>query len=232
MRWSVTEIFKDLVVPYLPEIQSVAIVGGSPRDPEVQWLRSAQPSCQFHYFGVAELTDVRVITLDLNETTWTPEVEDFAHSIDLVHCAHVLEHVWDVRTACENLLNLLRPDGLAWINCPASSMAHGSPAYYSAGYQPELLTQLLEQAGATTVSSGRVGSPRSYFYEHTLRRWPDQSEFESPLLHMSSGRGGKLRGAARWAKYFPERLAAQCISKAPGDDPRTATQTYVLSQQA
>lgn len=231
MRWYITQIFQNLLMPNLRQISSVAVVGGTPTDPEIQWLKTIHPNCQFHFFGVAQIPDIRVINLDLNNASVTAEVGAIAKTFDLVHCAHVLEHVWDVRTSCINLLNLSKPGGLVWVNCPASSMAHGSPDYYSAGYQPELIVRLLEQAGATTLASGRVGSSRSYFYEHTLRRWPDEFEFDRPLIHMSSGRGGKVRSTLRWIKYFPQRLAAQLLSKYPTDDPMTATQTYVLSQK-
>ena len=223
MRWLVTEEFQRLVHTELPSLQRVAVVGGSSADPEIQWLKSVRPDIEFEYFGIGASGEAHFTFCDLNEP-WADENRTF----DLVHCAQVLEHTWNLQQALRNIIGLAKPDGLVWLNCPASCHAHGSPEYFSAGYQPELIVTLARAIGVSVVHSQRLGSRRAYFYELLLRRWPDRDEYELPALRMTPGRGGRMRAALRWAKYLPGRLAAQLVSGAPSDDVGFATQTVVL----
>jgi hypothetical protein len=223
MRWIAVDRFARLIERRGQHVSRVAVVGGSQRDPEVEWVRRQFRDCAVQFFGIdqGDINPAQFTHLDLNEPY------SAGNTYDLVHCAHVLEHLWNVQQAIATLVKLCSPGGLIWVNCPASSYAHGSPDYYSAGYQPELIQRLAILEGAQLVESGTIGSSRSYFYEHTLRRWPDRREYESPLLHMSRGRGGPLRAAGRWARYFPQRLLAATRSGAVSSSPETATQTYV-----
>lgn len=223
MRWLVTEQFQALIASQKNEIRCVAVVGGGSGDPEVAWMIRDYPDVSFHYFGVAAAGDLPFTFLDLNQAESAPLAQ-----FDLVHCAQVLEHVWDVKQAIANLSRLARPGGLIWLNCPASCLPHGSPYYFAAGYQPEMLTALGELSGCSALHTQRVGSPRAYFYEHMLRRWPSRAEYESPLRRMSEGRAGAIRAAARWMKYLPGRVMAALLSGEPSDDQSYATQTIVL----
>ena len=78
------------------------------------------------------------------------------------------------------------------------------------------------------ISSGRIGSDRGYFYEHTLRRWPDQNEYQAPIRCMTKGHGSRLFAVLRWLKYLPQRLRASAHSAEVTDGMQTATQTFVL----
>lgn len=221
MRWIATEKFIHEVQNIQGEIRRIAVVGGSQHDLEVDFLMRTYPSVEIDFFGVENPGDVAFKYLDLNEPYSCGE------SYDLVQCAHVLEHIWDVKQGIMNLMSLVRPGGLVWINCPASSQAHGSPHYFSAGYQPKLISNLAESAGALVLSSGQFGSRRSYFYEHAIFRWPSQKELENPLLNMTDGRGGKIRALLRWIKYLPQRVIAAFYSSEISHDPKFATQTFV-----
>lgn len=146
-------------------------------------------------------------------------------------CAHVLEHVWDVKVALENISNLCKADGYVWLNVPSSTIAHGSPEYYSAGYQPDLLFKLLEPHGFELVDAGILGSHREYIYHHLFNRWPDESEHDFPLIYGPGGRGGIVRAVLRWVKYFPQRLIALFFSSKTIHDPLLSTQTWVLAKK-
>ena len=222
MRWVATSKFIDFIQCLEAQPKRVVVVGGGLNDPEVVYLQRNFPEVEIDFFGIENPGVDSFTYLDLNEPS------EVTSEYDLVHCAHVLEHIWDVKQGISNLVALARPQGLIWINCPASAKAHGSPHYFSAGYQPRLISNLAELAGAKVMDLGQFGSRRSYIYEHTLMRWPNQGEFESPLLRMTAGSGGRIRAILRWIKYFPQRLLASFFSSQVSDNPQNATQTLVI----
>lgn len=227
MRWVVAAEFERLIGPQLEGLRRVAVVGGSSADLEIQWLKSVRPDLAIEYFGLGSYGEDAFTFCDLNVA-----LAGQPRAFDLVHCAQVLEHTWNVQQALRNLIGLVKPGGLLWVNCPASCHAHGSPEYFSAGYQPELIVALARACGCTVVHAQRIGSRRSYFYEHTLARWPDRAEYERPILRMTLGRGGRMRAILRWVKYLPGRVAAQSMSAMQTDDVNVATQTLVLLRAA
>lgn len=224
MRWVATREFEKAVTPYLSNIRSVAVVGGSVDDPEIAWLLRQPGDRTVHMYGQDIKDGPDCTKMDLNIPLEANSTELF----DLVHCAHVLEHIWDTKTGMSNLLRLARPGGLVWVNTPASCHAHGSPDYYVAGFQAQGLAQLATSLGGTVLLADQCGSERSYLYEHTLRRWPDRKEFESPLTRMSNGRGGSARAILRWVKYLPDRIRAAIRSPHESSDPSVAVQSWIL----
>jgi hypothetical protein len=224
MRWVATREFVKAVTPNLPMIQSVAVVGGSVDDPEIAWLLRQPGERTVHVYGHDVTDGLNSTKIDLNVPLYAHSTQQF----DLVHCAHVLEHIWDVRTGMSNLLNLARPGGIVCVNAPACCHAHGSPGYYAAGFQALRLSQLAASLGGIVPLADQCGSRRSYFYEHTLRRWPERREYEAPLYRMSSGRGGRGRAMLRWVKYLPGRLRAAAQSPRESADPSVAVQSWIL----
>lgn len=221
MRWLATEKFQEIVIHHNKEINRVAIVGGSPTDPELSIIKRLYPLAHIDFYGIEALDGADSYFLDLNQP-FLPQ-----KTYDLVHCAHVVEHLWDVKQAIHNLLGLVQPKGLVWINCPASCRAHGSPDYYVAGYQPTLIAKLAVSLGAKVLESGQFGSRRSYVYEHFVMRWPDRREYESPIRFMTSGQGSRVKALLRWARYLHQRVLATFFSSEPISDPLFSTQTYV-----
>lgn len=222
MRWIATEEFVTLIQSLKDKPTSMAVVGGGVNDPEVEHIIDTYPDIELVYFGIED-PGVKIFNfLDLNKDTKPLK------TYDLVHCAHVFEHIWDVKQGVANLIALTKPNGIIWINCPASTQAHGSPEYYSAGYQPELISNLAVSLGARVVKTETLGCRRSYFYEHTLMRWPSRKEFMNPLIFSTEGRGGVVRAIFRWIKYFPQRLLASFFSKTVIKEPKYATQTIVV----
>ncbi len=226
MRWIISKEFERIIESNFDSIDTVAVVGGSPNDPEIKWLEEKFPDAKFTFLGVEEIPNREFIPFDLNSDQNTQLL------FDVVHCAQVLEHVWDVKQAVANLMKICSNQGVVWINCPASCRAHASPYYFSAGYQADLLCNLARLYGSTMHEYGQVGSRRSYFYEHTLRRWPDKDEFSNPLIFMTSGRRGKVRAFFRWVKYFPQRVLASFYSPEITSSPEFATQTWVALRKS
>jgi hypothetical protein len=66
MRWLVVEEFKHLINS-LPKLESVAVIGGTSNDPEVQELKILFPALKISYFGIFnEFDDVNFRYFDLN----------------------------------------------------------------------------------------------------------------------------------------------------------------------
>jgi SAM-dependent methyltransferase len=135
MRWLISQDFIRVFEKSEKVFANIAVVGGGPNDPEINWLIHDQPETQIQYFGISEIEGQNFTYFDIN----LPAKDVNFKKFDLVHCAQVFEHLWDIKQALSNLSDLVSDDGLIWINCPASCRAHGSPDYFSAGYQPNLI---------------------------------------------------------------------------------------------
>jgi len=184
------------------------------------------PSPKITFFGVESIDNAEVNFLDLN--MGVDDKHNFFKTYDLVHCAQVFEHIFDIKNALINLITLCKSNGLISISVPASCRAHGSPEYFSAGYEPAAIANLARIFGMSVELQVKFGSPRSYLYEHMIRRWPDKKEYENPILRMTAGRKGKTRSVLRWLKYLPGRFAAQMVSGVILDNSEFATQTLVI----
>ncbi len=171
MRWQIVEIFGNLISQVSESLDSIALVGGHIFEPELEVLKYKDLT----HYGVEFDSRVKTELFDLNIS----QIVD--KNYDLVLCSQVLEHVYDVKQAIENLAKLVRQGGFLWIACPASNYAHGSPEYFSAGYTPELITNLLPLEDFEVIFAEKYGSERMYFYTHTLQRWPTQQEYKFPL---------------------------------------------------
>ena len=220
MREIVTSRFESLIAPFLHRIESVAVVGGSIEEPEVQILRKLKtlsvtrlgidPDCD-HHFNLNYLSK-----LDLQ--------------FDLVLCSQVLEHIWDVKVGIQNLANITSPEGILWIACPASNRSHGSPYFFAAGYQPELISNLGELFGCSSLAQERIGSKRNYFFTHALRVWPTPEEARHPVSQYNFARygGGKLKKSLRFIRDLPGRIYSCFISSNVTSEIEYATETYVM----
>lgn len=220
MRYEIVQLFNSLINSHINDIDSVAIVGGSREEVELSALPTHLRS-NVVVFGIDNDSDEY---LDLNKES------SIERTFDLVLCSQVLEHIWNLDQAFSNLSKMLSSTGLLWVACPASNRAHGSPEYYSAGYQPELLSLVGEKYSLETISRGRLGSERCYFMTHGLSVWPGEQEHLHPIRKYQFSRlpGPRWKNYLRFCRDFPSRLFA--IQKSPliGDDIRYATETYVL----
>jgi hypothetical protein len=172
-------IFRDFISQNLDISEyltlKVAVVGGSELEPEIEVLRDLQLDFTTDFFGI----DDNSIMLDLNVDYLSRPWE---HRYDIIICCQVLEHVWNTSIAIKNITSLARFGGLLWINCPASNHAHGSPEYFSAGYQSEYLVKNCNLYGFNAVASGEIGSERLYKMTHHQFFWPSETEHKMPFL--------------------------------------------------
>jgi SAM-dependent methyltransferase len=208
------------------DIKSVAIVGGSSREPELVALKEIYLNLQETYFGIeSNEIGIEFYNLDLNEQSSNFGV------FDLVICSQVLEHVWNFDVAIENLINLVRPNGgLLWINCPASNMVHGSPDYFSAGYSPEMLKKHLEFRNLTTINHGSFGSRRMYFFTHALNYWPTDFELAHPLISYRPLRSYGRKIIIESIRGFLGRTYSLLLPWKPDENLTFATESYILAK--
>jgi hypothetical protein len=207
-------------------LNSIAIVGGSSKEPELIEILALYPSAEVTYFGL-EKTELNTtfVELDLNLPS------DVTQKYDLVICAQVLEHTWNLNLAFENLARLLNPySGLLWVNCPASNMAHGSPEYFSAGYSHQMLTSHINQCNLEVVMSDSIGSRRLYFFTHALQYWPSQFELKHPILTYRPLRSYGRGILHETIKGFLGRVYSALLSSEENSNLQFATESYVLAR--
>jgi hypothetical protein len=100
---------------------------------------------------------------------------------DLVLCTNVLEHVWNHENFAKNLMSLVGKGGTIWCCFPFSDMYHGSPHFYSAGFDPSYVKFLFERNGGLVTASRTVSSKRLYLFTHLLQDWPSDFRYRRPL---------------------------------------------------
>lgn len=220
MREMVTAQFISILTPYLGMIKTVAIVGGDENDPEIIELQKVI-SFELKSYGIDNDLD---FFIDLNLPN------KVSAQYDLVICSQVLEHIYDVKMGIENLSKLMNSEGLLWLACPASNRSHGSPYYFSAGYQPELITNLAKLINLSEVDSGVTGTKRNYFFTHALRVWPNLEELDHPILKYDRNRfkGKKPLKFIRFIRDLPGRIYSCFVSNKICDEAEYATESWVL----
>jgi len=214
MRWLVTARFRQSIDASGDTIRTIALVGGSKSDPELQDFTHKE-NVTITYLGVEAPADGEFLYFDLNEPN------DVQMKFDLVISSQVLEHVCDYDKAFSNLRKITKQNGLLWISCPTSNYAHGSPNYYSAGYTPEMISKNLEKIGFTILDQTSFGSPRLYFLTHALQIWPSRLELRYPVFFGIS---------KYWLKQLPLRLYSTLLSNKQSANLKTATETVVLGR--
>jgi SAM-dependent methyltransferase len=173
-------------------------------------ILTVYPLAEVTFFGIENVElNTAFIELDLN----LPSKINLKY--DLVICAQVLEHVWNLNIAFENLSKLLNSDnGLLWINCPASNMVHGSPEYFSAGYS----------------LAGSFGSRRLYFFTHALQFWPTKFELEHPILTFRPLRSYGRKIVIETIRGFFGRTYSVLLSSKQTSEPQYATESFALAK--
>jgi hypothetical protein len=226
MRHEVTSIFTKWIQLNQPRIKSIGIVGGSSTDPELLELLKVYPSAQVTYLGIQQGPhDTPFIDLDLN--THVEKIQFF----DIVVCAQVLEHVWNIDNCMRNLSKIVNPaNGLLWLNCPASNMVHGSPEYFSAGYSHEMVSKNLENYHFEILVANSIGSRRLYFFTHVLQYWPSKFELAHPLLTYRPLRSYGRRLIPETFLGFFGRLYALFLSNQQLSESQYDTETFVLAK--
>lgn len=225
MRWLVAEKFYELLRANQHKIEQIAIVGGSSLDPEAIALNETYPNSVIHYLGIDNYgREENWFEFNLNEPS------ALIHKFDLVVCSQVLEHIWDMQQAFQNLFNLAQPSGLIWLNCPASNIAHGSPDYYSAGYTPEYLDKNMSKHAITTIESGVIGSKRYYRSTHIFRLWATKAEHNHPLLGYRIPKPITKGKILEFCKRVPGRIVIMTWDRKITSNIDYATETYYFGK--
>lgn len=229
MREIIIKKFNDNVLNHINSISKIAVVGGSPEEPELLVFNGRL--VEVKVIGIEETSD---IVTDLNFPISSKDNTEL-NSFDLVLCSQVFEHLFDIKQALVNLYSLIRPGGFLWLGFPASNRAHGSPDYYSAGYQPEVITNLIRSLNLEllVLDSGRVGSKRYYFMNHALSVWPTAQELDRPVLNYNFSRlpGPKYLDILRFVRDLPSRIFASTIQNFVSEDIRWACESYLFLQR-
>lgn len=210
-----------------PQVKSVGILGGSSKEPELLELLKIYPDSAVTYLGIEKgINENPFIDLDLNECGVMDQ------SFDIVICAQVLEHVWNLENCMRNLSKIVNPrGGLLWLNCPASNMVHGSPEYFSAGYSSEMVVRNLENHQFEVIFADSIGSRRLYFFTHTLQYWPSIFELAHPLLTYRPLRSYGRRFIPETFLGFFGRLYSLFLSNKKLSKSQYDTETFVLAKK-
>ena len=209
-----------------PKLQSVGIVGGSIEDLEVRILRDFYPHASFEILGI-ELSET---FLDLNQGV------SITRNFDLLLCTNVLEHVYEHQNFAKNLKSLAGESGYVWLSVPFSDMYHGAPEFYSSGYDPKYVSQLLKQQSFEIRQAVNFGSERLYLFTHLLHDWPGMIRYYHPLLGQLMWLCGLLQNPRppikRFLKSFwMRRIIVTSSSTKFDSDPLNSTTTFVIAQK-
>jgi SAM-dependent methyltransferase len=160
--------------------------------------------------------------LDLNEKS------TINYKFDLVICNQVIEHLYNLGNAFENLSKLLKPQGLLWITCPANNYRHGSPNFFSAGYSREFLEKNLLSLNFEVLEVGELCNQRVYYFRHLLQIWPTQSQLKYPMISYFGIKGTIFRKVIYNFRILPLRIIISMASKKYKLNSKYAIETYGL----
>ncbi len=199
---------------------SIGIIGGTIDDPEFLMIQTKFQVSRFEILGIENPTTY----LDLNSGQGTEAIEGF----DLLLCSQVLEHVWNHSRAFETLALLLKPNGLLWLNTPASNRPHGSPDYFSAGFTPGYLSLNLMMQGLSIIDSGSVGSKRNYFATHLLPYWLSVKAHRFPVIFKRQDTS-VVKNLYFSLRYFFINVMLQFTAAKLRTDIKFATESWVIA---
>ena len=169
-----------------PKTISIAIVGGSRDDPELEIINKYTNIEKITVFGIDTQSDEY---FDLNRRNENKEYTNF----DFILCSQVIEHIWNMNEFYLNLKSLCDIKTILHINCPKSNMEHGSPDYFSSGYSVKFLEKNLEEINFKILESGEVGSEVYYKSIHLLQDWLTEEEVLNQYKFKSKSLRFKLK---------------------------------------
>lgn len=226
-RIEVLKIFEEWFSSFLQaesRCMSIAIVGGDSEEIELEIFKQLNFGHKFSFLGIGE----NDIHFDLNVKKRADS--NLKEQFDLVICCQVLEHIWNMENAVSNLSELVKPSGLIWINVPTSNLKHGSPEFYSSGYQPELVEKMFETKNFVKIISGDLGSKRLYKITHKQQFWPSALEHQKPFLRGIHNKRHLF--PLKFIKYFFWNLEALTWSPKFRKGTAFSTETYYLGRKS
>ena len=238
MRRESLSVFKQIIFPYLQMRQldsiRIAILGGSLQDPEISLLSEDFILERVEFLGIdsANIGDCAFQYLDFNEVA----TKRSALNIDLAICTGVVEHLWNLDGMFKNFQMLVPDSALLWVSFPVSQIPHGSPEWYSSGYNPEMISKLAELNGFTCLDSGHLGNRRNYLFRHLLHLWPEKGDqvwfaFRWPIFSYLPTPGSISKKLFHQFLTIPHRLILQFASKQTENKLMTSTAGWVLLEK-
>ena len=235
MRKEIIQSFQTEVLPRL-EIMSncrnLLILGGSVNDPEIDIVRDISGELNLQFVGIDDkfTENFRFDYLDFNNFDSSI---DIGFRPDIALCTGVVEHLWNIHAMFQNFEHLLLSETLLWITFPVSQYPHGSPDWYGAGYNPEMIKRIGELFGFQSISYGHTGNRRNYLFRHVLHIWPEIGGgvmwlYRWPLFSYIPREGSFVRKLLYQFTSIPARIILQFSSKKSTDDLLNATVGYVL----
>ncbi len=152
----------------------VAVIGGTHEEPEVILLKKMGYFVETHTFGIEDYDD-HYLDLNLNNNEFPDK------NFDLVICAQVLEHIWNIECFTDNISKVMTKDTYAFIHCPKSNIHHGH-TFYSAGYSKDFLKEIFKNH-AEIIDLGELGTPRLYTSIHLLKHWINAEEAQTGKIN-------------------------------------------------
>lgn len=225
MRQEVTERFKEFISSQANSLEKVGVIGGSSGDPEVAAVTYLFPEVTFYYLNITNsCNDANFHAIDVNESN-SYFVKNM--QFDLVVSSQVLEHIWNHHNYFNLLVEITKPRGLIWLNCPKSNMVHGSPDYFSAGFTASYLSRNLEHRGCEILLTSEVGNRRYYLGIHLGRYWQTPEENRHPLWKYKFAPGSFLGVLKKFVKNFPSRIVLSLVRLEDPSNKEFATESMV-----
>lgn len=136
--------FSNFSSQNLSQIKSVAVLGGSLDEPELNFLPPGVETTMLNFDANPKLFD---LSKDWSKSEWS----EFRSKFDLVLCEQVLEHVVEPNRAVKNLAYLVKEEGFIHISVPAVNNTHGEPHYFFSGFALRTLDYWFNLVGFHTI---------------------------------------------------------------------------------
>ncbi len=228
-------VFKSEVFPYLDVEfgdRSLLILGGSLEDPEIDLIEKRYGELKLAFAGIdnSKIMDNKFYYLDFNivnsNDTHLPEVK-------LAICTGVVEHLWNLHAMFQNFSSILNSGTLLWVSFPVSQFPHGSPKWYGAGYNPEMLANISQLFSFEVLKHGFTGNRRNYLFRHLLHLWPEKGDsvmmlYRWPIFCYLPKEGSLIKKMIYQIVTIPSRIILQFSPTKPSHDIFDATLGWVL----
>lgn len=203
--------FQLIVSKQLTSTRRIGFIGGERTDPELKILSNlGKPSA----ISIGNTPNSEIfLDLDLINT--------ISGDFDLLICCNVIEHVWNHENFFANLNQLSSSNGYLWLVAPYSDFFHLSPNFYSAGFSPKYLSNMLELHGYSVIYSRLISSKRLYRMTHLLQEWPTFKQYYNPITgHLFKLRKMKFKINFDFLKDLLLQILLTLDDKSINSDPK------------
>lgn len=214
--------FKFQFLENLTNAQKIGYIGGEQIDPELTILSNLGKS-KIISIGNTSTSEI-FMDLELANT--------ISQDFDLLICCNVIEHIWNQENFFSNLNQLTTENGYLWMVAPYSDFFHLSPNFYSAGFSPEYLRNMLQLNGYSIINLQLIGSKRLYRFTHLLQEWPNFKQYYNPIFdHLSKLRRNRFKINVDYLKDFVFKILLIFSDKSINSDPKFGHTICLLAKK-